>query len=689
MPLARRSDLGDSNYAGLEVDACDDLPRCLGETLECGFDFLVVPLALRPRDRRPAPSARDPRELTPPPPPFHSDLLLNSTQWSSQVVGKTSRWIDADALDAAARRDGEAALRQELMWAAHLSLHAVLLPDPPGGLRLANYARIVNQFLASLSNTALWVRVPVVARPEEGATGGGDAMDDDGPTTSAPSSRDPFAAWAKLRAMCEGHPQLGACLEVGAQLPSEEDLARWIGEPLRAVALSPDAFVANKRGFPVLPKRHQEFVQLAMRRNVQVIVTDPPPGDVDNPGENVENDPTPAEAASRETPPASSAEGSASSPGANHRARKFWEYVVYLFRKIDPTSEQELAEASYRDYLQAPLQPLMDNLESATYEVFEKDASKYIQYEEAVLACLTDRVSDADAKAGKKTTLMVVGAGRGPLVKASLRASARCGRKLRVYAVEKNPNAIVTLQSLKASEGWDDETVTIVASDMREWDGYAEKADVLVSELLGSFGDNELSPECLDGAQRFLKPDGVSIPSAYTSYLAPMTCAKLWNDAKAHGDLAHMETPYVVKLHRCALLAPPERVFTFVHPNRDPVIDNSRYAVCRFEPYSADSTMHGFAGYFDATLYDGPAGKVSCSIYPPTHTLGPTNEPMFTWFPIYFPLRTPVDVPAGKGVEAHVWRCVGKGKVWYEWAVTEPGAGPVHNVNGRSYWVGL
>ena len=26
-----------------------------------------------------------------------------------------------------------------------------------------------------------------------------------------------------------------------------------------------------------------------------------------------------------------------------------------------------------------------------------------------------------------------------------------------------------------------------------------------MSELLGSFGDNELSPECLDGAQKFLK----------------------------------------------------------------------------------------------------------------------------------------------------------------------------------------
>ena len=49
--------------------------------------------------------------------------------------------------------------------------------------------------------------------------------------------------------------------------------------------------------------------------------------------------------------------------------------------------------------------------------------------------------------------LMVVGAGRGPLVRASLKASQRAGRALRVYAVEKNPNAVVTLQNLIASEG--------------------------------------------------------------------------------------------------------------------------------------------------------------------------------------------------------------------------------------------
>lgn len=40
--------------------------------------------------------------------------------------------------------------------------------------------------------------------------------------------------------------------------------------------------------------------------------------------------------------------------------------------------------------------------------------------------------------------LMVLGAGRGPLVNASLRAARQADRKLKVYAVEKNPNAVIT-----------------------------------------------------------------------------------------------------------------------------------------------------------------------------------------------------------------------------------------------------
>ena len=35
------------------------------------------------------------------------------------------------------------------------------------------------------------------------------------------------------------------------------------------------------------------------------------------------------------------------------------------------------------------------------------------------------------------------------------------------------------------------------------------KADIIVSELLGSFGDNELSPECLYDAQHLFKEDAI------------------------------------------------------------------------------------------------------------------------------------------------------------------------------------
>ena len=117
----------------------------------------------------------------------------------------------------------------------------------------------------------------------------------------------------------------------------------------------------------------------------------------------------------------------------------------------------------------------------------------------------------------------VVGAGRGPLVAAALNAARLANVVIRVYAVEKNMNAVITLRNRALTEMWDN--VTIVAGDMRSASTHpspSEQADVLVSELLGSWGDNELSPECLNGAASFLKPGGISIPSSYTSFLG--TC---------------------------------------------------------------------------------------------------------------------------------------------------------------------
>jgi type II protein arginine methyltransferase len=72
---------------------------------------------------------------------------------------------------------------------------------------------------------------------------------------------------------------------------------------------------------------------------------------------------------------------------------------------------------------------------------------------------------------------MVVGAGRGPLVKAAINASKDANRVLRIVAVEKNANAVITLRNMAIMERWDN--VTIVATDMRSW-----KTDEKVKHML-------------------------------------------------------------------------------------------------------------------------------------------------------------------------------------------------------------
>jgi protein arginine N-methyltransferase 5 len=181
--------------------------------------------------------------------------------------------------------------------------------------------------------------------------------------------------------------------------------------------------------------------------------------------------------------------------------------------------------------------------------------------------------------------------------------------------------------------------------------------------------------------------------------MAPITSSKLWNEVAAQGaeSLKQYETAYVVKMHNHKLLAPAKPVFKFVHPNAQAPIgsavsespaggtapngktDNSRYSSLTFES-DVDATLHGFGGYFIARLY----GDIEISIEPATHSPG-----MFSWFPLYIPVRHPQAVAKGDTVAVHVWRCVDGTKVWYEWATTSPAVSPIHNPTGRSYWIGL
>lgn len=211
-----------------------------------------------------------------------------------------------------------------------------------------------------------------------------------------------------------------------------------------------------------------------------------------------------------------------------------------------------------------------------------------------------------------------------------------------------------------------------------------EKVDILVSELLGSFGDNELSPECLDGAQIHLKDDGISIPSKSTSYINPIMSPILYEMVRTSEKTSNIrdklktyttlsESSYVVYIKRAYHIDRPKAVFEFVHPNKVNPIDNTRYKTLRFD-VKIDCVLNGFAGYFDAILYD----DITLSIHPETHSMG-----MASWFPIYFPISDPIQLKAGDQIEVNFWRCVSSHQVWYEWSVSSPSITHIHNHRGR------
>jgi protein arginine N-methyltransferase 5 len=504
-------------------------------------------------------------------------------------------------------------------------------------------SQIINDYLLNSHVLQIWASVPLKAPIEECESL---LFDDNDPhclklKEMSEKQKDPWHWWNSMRNLCSHHKKFSPVLELNSKdVPSEEICNRWLGEPLKAVIVPTHIFLTNNKGFPVLSREYQVFLKKLFKLNVQFIIS----------GAVLHKD-----------------------------IIYYYQYMDHLYGSQEQNSVEKFSKG-YEDYLQTPLQPLMENLESQTYEVFEKDPIKYSEYQRAVEEALKDRVPE-HLKDSVTTVIMVVGAGRGPLVRCSFNAARQVGRKVKMYAVEKNPNAIVTLETLNMEE-WDNK-VTVVSSDMREYDA-PEKADILVSELLGSFGDNELSPECLDGAQKFLKEGGISIPCKYTSFAAPMSSHKLHADVKLTQEVGKLpdtpfEMPYVVRLQNVNVLSEAKKIFEFTHPNRDESIDNSRYIEVDFE-IKTSTMVHGFAGYFDTVLYK----KIDLSIHPVTY-----SEGMLSWFPVYLPIKTPIYCEAGTSIKFHIWRRVSRTKVWYEWCVTEPIQTAIHNPGGRSYWIGL
>lgn len=453
-------------------------------------------------------------------------------------------------------------------------------------------------------------------------------------------AEDTWDRWNKFRCQTDFSSRIRLALTMTEDIPSQEEIKRWLGEPVECIIIPDYLFGKNAQNYPVLSKLHQNVLAQFLKFPIYLMLK----------------------------------------TSEDNNLVKY--YVEYLDHLATQKFKVDDIMTSFADVLQVPLQPLYDNLDSYTYEVFEKDPVKYKLYQAAVEAALIDRVTEEEMSS-KISVVMIVGAGRGPLVRAVINASKTTKRRVKICIIEKNPNAIVTLNAL-LEDNWKGEDIQIFSQDMRECNP-PEKADIIVSELLGSFGDNELSPECLDGAQRLLKPGGISIPCNSTSFVNPIMSSKLHNSVRLIDRMHHprdknatvvanYESNYVVYPKNVYHISDPKELFTFEHPNYSKHIDNSRFGTLVFQS-KARSVLHGFMGYFESVLYK----DIILSIQPFTHTKG-----LQSWFSFYMPITEPFQIEAGQNITANFWRCTSNHKVWYEWSVSTPQISHIHNSGGRS-----
>ncbi|KAL8685158.1 MAG: hypothetical protein Q9218_007941, partial [Villophora microphyllina] len=573
--------------------------------LDAGYDMLTTPittplfqsrvLALLSNHLSNLKNGIDDTAATPAIPSLSpTDTPLAPGEVIQQLVGVASPWIDLSSPDPVIYNFSRQVLELEVQYAAFCGLGNVVVPGPrlqygsAHGEGITQYAFAIQEALALSNYVQILIHLPMMYHPDQ------DSEDVEG--SLALHARPEFVeeggkskhdflgtwdAWHIIKSVCKYNSRLFVALSIPRHLPALHAQSRWHSEPLRLLSLAAQTFVPNPKEYLTLTRPHQDLVHRYMRLrtppwillcDVGPIPSLPQPQNQTEANGNAtlpnvdgrisassvpsNNDlPTPAEAASHQPPAQKQKTDKSPTP---HLL-----YIRNLQCRQPPLTPNQSFSADYQDYLQGPLQPLADNLESMTYEVFEKDLVKYDLYESAIRKALADwpgkgyeGSSPVDVELYGTVVVCVVGAGRGPLVTRALRAAADAGVKIELWAVEKNPNAYVVLQRHNELS-WQNQ-VHLVHSDMRTWKGPHTSPqspnfeqvpygiDILVSELLGSFADNELSPECLDGATRLLSPNGISIPSSYTSFLTPIAAPKLHADISRraeNGEKGAVDTP--------------------------------------------------------------------------------------------------------------------------------------------------
>jgi protein arginine N-methyltransferase 1 len=221
--------------------------------------------------------------------------------------------------------------------------------------------------------------------------------------------------------------------------------------------------------------------------------------------------------------------------------------------------------------------------------------------------------------------------------------ACRAGAR-RVYSIEEGGICVVA-QQVASANGFGDR-VRFIKGHSRHVH-LPEKVDVVIADQIGNFGFNAgLIQYFADARQRFLKPQGTTIPRRLDLIVAPVEDHDLfgqvefWNTCRAGFDFKSTRvfaanTGYQVNLSPSSVCGKPAVIASLDlnHATTRTFRGETRLTVSR------SCTLHGLGGWFDAELAKGI-----------TITNSPIGEPRIQRRQIYFPIDRAVSVREGDNV---------------------------------------
>lgn len=650
-------------------------------------------------------------------PPFKAAAATNNGGDNSDspgYIGLLSSWLELESPKVSVREMSFQVLLNECKYARFVGVNKLIVAPPRDLSELQRYsqviARLLNHKVVSDSPPLLLsISLPLYEDSDSLAT---------------------WELWNTIRKLCDYNRSLSVSLAVPRIKTPSHVLNRWLCEPVSCLLVSSSIFATNKYHYPVLHKFNQNLIQRFQSLNgnshanmngelciilhgmekyagtikggegayLEYINYLLKKGDkmfvfksMDNNQESHNNNNTNNNRNTR---------NSHNNTNNNHNNNL---QIVYNQSMVDFWSPR----------LMPPLKPHSEQLSNQVYSIFEKDSVKYDSYHTAIQEALKDLLGLNHYDQNSPLVVLIAGAGRGPLVERTVQIakSLNIWNKIQLIALEKNAHACLYLQ--KRNHDFWNNRVKIVKKNMLHWEDTSLKIDLCISELLGSFGCNELAPECLWEIERnHSKPSTIFIPQSYASYVAPISSPVLLQNLSQLPN--GQESAWIMhNVPYCILSSRVNEIWSFKHPLKSSHSTADFFSKSSISEFKVKhrGEMHGIIGFFSARLYHdiilstipddcvlniaspqrenipedtsfqkkidqiqitdplvgvngsrNPSDKVNKSF----HTPG-----LFSWSPIIFPLRQPFSIADDTELSVFMSRnhSLQEELIWYEWSV--------------------